>query len=197
MDGHVNPTRLLLLSLAFAPIGAHAADVPDAAIAAKAAVCAACHGPNGQSTNPGWPSLAGQTARYIEIELRDFQSGRRADPLMSPVAKTLSAQDVQALAEYFSAQRPMSSTHNGDSSKIAQGKTISSDSQCTMCHLGGFSGQNEIPVAAGQQYQYLVKQLKDFRDSRRTNDAGTMKAYTTGLSDAQIDELAQYITNLN
>jgi len=190
-------TRLLLLSVALAPIGAHAADATDAAVAAKAAVCAACHGANGQSTNPAWPSLAGQTARYIEIELRDFQSGRRAAPLMSPVAKTLSAQDVQALAEYFSAQRPMSSTYNGDAAKIAQGKTISSDSQCTMCHLGGFSGQNEIPVAAGQQYQYVVKQLKDFRDGRRTNDAGTMKAYTSGLTDAQIDELAQYISNLN
>jgi cytochrome c553 len=189
--------RLLLLSVALAPIGAHAADATDPAVAAKVAVCTACHGPKGQSTNPAWPSLAGQTARYIEIELRDFQSGRRADPLMSPVAKTLSAQDVQALAEYFSAQRPMSSTYNGDAAKIAQGKTISSDSQCTMCHLGGFSGQNEIPVAAGQQYQYLVKQLKDFRDGRRTNDAGTMKAYTSGLSDAQINELAQYVTNLN
>lgn len=54
-----------------------------------------------------------------------------------------------------------------------------------------------MPVAAGQQYQYIVKQLKDFRDGRRTNDAGTMKAYTSGLTDAQIDELAQYVTNLN
>jgi cytochrome c553 len=188
---------LLLISVALAPTGAHAADAVAAAVAQKAAVCAACHGPNGQSTNPAWPSLAGQTARYIELELRDFQAGRRTDPLMSPVAKTLSAQDVQALAEYFGGQRPMSSSYNGDSTKIAQGKTIAADSQCTMCHLGGFSGQNEIPVAAGQQYQYIVKQLEDFRDGRRTNDAGTMKAYTSGLSNAQIDELAQYITNLN
>ena len=185
---------MLLLSIAFVSVGAHAAD---AEVAAKAAVCVACHGPNGQSANPAWPSLAGQNARYIEIELRDFQAGRRADPLMSPIAKTLTAEDVQALAEYFSAQRPMSSSYNGNSTKIAQGRTIAADSQCTMCHLGGFSGQNEIPVAAGQQYQYLVKQLEDFRDGRRTNDAGTMKAYTSGLTDAQIDELAQYITNLN
>ena len=185
---------MLLLSVALPRVSAHAADAP---IAAKAAVCAACHGTNGQSTNPLYPSLAGQTARYIEVELRDFQAGRRTDPLMSPVARTLSADDMQALADYFGSQRPMSSTYNGDSTKIAQGKIIAADSQCTMCHLGGFSGQTEIPMAAGQQYQYLVKQLKDFRDGRRTNDAGTMKAYTSGLTDAQIDELAQYITNLN
>ena len=86
MDGPMNPTRLVLVSIVLAPIATYADAVPDAAVATKAAVCAACHGPNGQSANPAWPSLAGQTARYIEIELRDFQSGRRADALMSPVA---------------------------------------------------------------------------------------------------------------
>jgi cytochrome c553 len=86
---------------------------------------------------------------------------------MSPVAKTLSAQDVQALAEYFSSQRPMSSSYNGDSTKIAQGKTIAADSQCTMCHLGGFSGKTEIPVAAGQPVPIHRQQLR-FRDGRRT-----------------------------
>ena len=193
----MKPIHLLLPLFALAPIGVRAADSADAAVEQKAAVCAACHGPHGQSTNPAWPSLAGQTARYIGQELRDFQAGRRTDALMSPVAKTLSADDVQALADYFSKQRPMSSTYNADDAKIAQGRTISADSQCTMCHLGGFSGQNEIPVAAGQQYQYIVKQLRDFRDGRRTNDGGTMKAYVSGVSDAQIDELAQYITSLN
>jgi len=91
----------------------------------------------------------------------------------------------------------MTSTYNGDSAKIAQRKATADDSQCTMCHLGSFSGQTAIPMPAGQQYQYIVKELKDFRDGRRTNDAGTMKAYVSGLTDAQIDELAQYITNLN
>jgi cytochrome c553 len=102
--------RLWLMWLALMPIGARAADAADAAVATKAAACAACHGPHGQSTNAAWPSLAGQTARYIEQELRDFQAGRRTDPLMSPVAKTLSAPDVQALADYFGSQRPMSSS---------------------------------------------------------------------------------------
>ncbi len=66
-----------------------------------------------------------------------------------------------------------------------------------MCHLGGFSGQNEVPRVAGQHYDYVVKQLKDFRERRRTNDAGSMTAYAKSLTDEQIDALAQYITNLN
>ena len=66
-----------------------------------------------------------------------------------------------------------------------------------MCHLGGFSGQNEVPRVAGQHYEYIVKQLKDFRARNRTNDAGNMTSMTRGLTDDQIDKLAQYITNLN
>jgi cytochrome c553 len=73
---------------------------------------------------------------------------------------------------------------------------IADNALCTMCHLGGFSGQNEVPRVAGQHYDYVVKQLTDFRARNRTNDAGSMTAYTQGLTDEQIDALAQYITNL-
>jgi cytochrome c553 len=65
-----------------------------------------------------------------------------------------------------------------------------------MCHLGGFTGQNEIPRVAGQHDQYIVKQLKDFRERRRTNDAGNMTSVTKGLSDEDIENLAAYIANL-
>ena len=67
----------------------------------KAAVCAACHGIDGNSTNALWPSLAGQTARYLYLQLRDFKEGRREDPLMSPMATNLSRDDMLDLADYF------------------------------------------------------------------------------------------------
>jgi cytochrome c553 len=168
-----------------------------AAVKEKAQLCAACHGPDGNSVNPLWPVLAGQNARYIYLQLRDFQEGRRKDPLMSPIAATLSREDVQDLAEYFSQQRQLPNKFNPDAAKIVQGRKIADDALCPMCHLGGFSGQNEVPRVAGQQYEYVVKQLKDFRDRRRTNDAGNMAAYTRGLTDEQIDALAQYIASLN
>jgi cytochrome c553 len=65
-----------------------------------------------------------------------------------------------------------------------------------MCHLGGFSGQNEIPRVAGQHYQYIVKQLEDFRARRRTNDAGSMTSVTKTLSDSDIENLANYVANI-
>jgi len=186
------------VSMLFIPLlllpGVAAADA--AAGKEKAQVCAACHGPDGNSTNPLWPMLAGQTARYIYLQLRDFKEDRRSDPLMSPVAKTLSREDMLDLADYFSSQKPKPNGFKADSAKVSQGKKIADDALCPMCHLGGFSGQNEVPRAAGQHYEYVVKQLKDFRDRRRTNDAGNMAAYTRGLTDEQIDALAQYIASL-
>lgn len=64
--------------------------------------CVACHGPNGISANPLWPNIAGQKVDYLEKQLNDFRGGRRSDPLMTPVAKSLSDQDVKTLAEYYS-----------------------------------------------------------------------------------------------
>src|SRR5256885_7839144 len=74
--------------------------------ATKSAVCSACHGPNGNSVNPEWPRLAGQSAVYIAEQLRLFRSGVRANPVMQPLATTLSDQDISDLAVYYEAQTP-------------------------------------------------------------------------------------------
>lgn len=162
----------------------------------KAQVCGACHGPDGNSSNPLWPTLAGQNARYIYLQLRDFKEGRRKDPTMSPMAANLSKEDMLDLADYFSSQKQKSTGFQADPAKVAQGKKIADDTLCSMCHLGGLGGQNEVPRVAGQQYEYVKKQLKAFRDHERTNDAGNMAAYTRGLTDEQIDALAQYANSL-
>ncbi|MBB5500851.1 cytochrome c553 [Paraburkholderia sp. MM5384-R2] len=163
---------------------------------AKAQVCVACHGPMGNSTNPDYPILAGQTARYLYLELKDFKQGRRSDPRMSPMAANLSSEDMQDLADYFAAQKPVSVPFNADGASIQAGSKKAAEVLCTMCHLGGFSGQNEIPRVAGQQYQYIVKQLQDFRSHTRTNDAGNMTSVTRNLTDDDIHHLAAYINNL-
>lgn len=71
----------------------------------KSANCAACHGPDGNSPNPIWPKLAGQHAPYMVKQLKDFKSGARKDPMMSPMAAPLSPQDIEDLAAYFSSQK--------------------------------------------------------------------------------------------
>lgn len=167
-----------------------------AAVETKAQPCAACHGPNGNSTDPQYPKLAGQTARYIYLELKDFKEGRRHDSQMEPMAKNLSSEDMLALADYYSKQTPAPTGFKADAAKVNAGARKADEVLCTMCHSGGFSGQNEIPRVAGQHYAYIKKQLTDFKTRTRTNDAGNMTSVASTLSETDIENLAQYIANL-
>jgi cytochrome c553 len=187
---------LTLLFLCFLlPSYAFAQDA--AAGKTKAAVCGACHGADGNSTIPQNPILAGQTARYLYLQLRDFKEGKRKDPIMSPMAANLTKADMFDLAAYFSTQKPNGQGSKGDPSKVAAGKTVADNALCPMCHLGGFSGQNEIPRVAGQQYEYALKQLLDFKNKRRTNDVGNMTAVVRTLSDEDLAAVAAYAASLD
>lgn len=162
----------------------------------KAQACAACHGADGNSPAGNFPNLAGQSWRYIYVQLKDYKEGRRKDAVMSPMAASLSRQEMIDVANFFAAQMAKPSSFKADEAKIKLGKAKADETLCTMCHLGGLSGQNEIPRLAGQQYDYLVKQMKDFKARSRTNDAGNMTSVAQTLSDADIENLAHYITSL-
>lgn len=72
----------------------------------KAAQCVACHGMEGLAPNPTFPHLAGQNAAYLEIQLRYFRTGERYHPLMTPVAETLTDEDIDELSAYYSGLEP-------------------------------------------------------------------------------------------
>jgi len=178
-----------------ASVAAHAQDVEKGR--KKAETCVACHGPNGNSTQPQFPILAGQTARYLYLQLKDFKEGRRTEPQMDPFLKGLSRDDMFDLSAFFAAQKLRTAANfKPDPVKVERGKKKADEVLCTMCHLGGFMGQNEIPRVAGQHYAYVVKQLKDFKTAKRTNDAGNMASVSKTLSDQDIDDLAHYLAGL-
>ena len=164
---------------------------------AKAAMCLDCHGVNGNSSMPGTPSLAAQNARYIYLQLRDFQEGRRENPIMSPMTAGLTRPEMQELANYFSKQKLSSKGFKADPDKAALGKAKADETLCAMCHLGEFIGQNEIPKVAGQNFDYVIKTLKDFKAKNRTNDAGNMTSVASTLSEQDIENLGHYIAGLN
>ena len=115
---------------------------------------------------------------------------------MDPFLAKLTREDMFDLAAFFAAQQPRPAPFKADPAKAARGKAKADEVLCTMCHLGGFLGQNEIPRLAGQHYAYIVKQMKDFKTARRTNDAGNMASVSKTLSDADIDHLAHYLAGL-
>ena len=192
---HVVSRAALAAALFLAAVAPAAAQDIEAG-RAKSQACAACHGADGNSASGMFPSLAGQSWRYLYIQLKDFKEGRRSNPLMSPMAATLSREDMIAIANFYAAQPLKPSTFKADEGKVKLGKAKADETLCTMCHLGGFLGQNEIPRVAGQQYEYIVQQLKDFKARTRTNDAGNMTSVGQTLSEADIENLGHYLTSL-
>jgi cytochrome c553 len=182
----------VLARLAAGPLAAQDAE----AGRARAQACAACHGTDGNAVSPEIPSLAGQTWRYLYVQLRDFKEGRRNSAVMGPMAQALSREDMIALANFFAAQPLKPAAFAVDEARARLGKAKAEETLCTMCHLGGFLGQNEIPRVAGQNYAYIVAQLKAFKERTRTNDAGNMTSVARTLSDADIENLGHYLAGL-
>src|SRR5579871_2004682 len=146
--------------------------------ATKTAVCMGCHGPNGNSTSPDWPKLAGQSAVYIAEQLKLFKASVRDNPVMKPMAAGLSDQDINDVAVYFEAQTPTGLEADPSYWKAGQLLYIHGDPArnipaCVACH--GPAGRGNLaagyPALRAQQSVYVVKQLTDYASGARYSGA--------------------------
>jgi cytochrome c553 len=148
----------------------------------KAGVCLACHGMNGNSTNPEWPSLAGQSAVYVAEQLRLFRSGARISPVMQPMATGLSDDDINDLAAYYATQTPTGLESDPSYWKAGEqlyrvGDHARNVPACIACHgpMGAGNPGAGYPALRAQHAVYTVKQLTDYAKGTRyqqTQDAG-------------------------
>lgn len=176
----------------------------------KAAPCAACHGPDGNSVNPVWPKIAGQGERYFIAQLKAFQQGA-AGPrqganaaLMYPMAAPLREQDMADLAAYFSSQQAALGVADDAMAKkgaaIYQGGNADFGSAaCIGCHGPGGRGNPAagFPALAGQHAAYTYNQLKAFHDGTRSGDPNSMmRNMVRKMSDAEMQAVAEYIQGL-
>jgi len=172
--------------------------------ATKAVVCQACHGANGNSNNPEWPSLAGIGADYIAEQLKNFKESKRNNPVMMPNAMSLSPDDMADLGAYFD-----SLTNTGleaDPSywqagqKLYQGgDTARGIPACMACHgpTGHGNEPAKFPALRGQQSVYLAKQLNDYASGvRTTGPNGIMETIAKRLSPDDIRNLSSYLQGL-
>jgi|HubBroStandDraft_6_1064221.scaffolds.fasta_scaffold238800_2 cytochrome c553 len=180
--------------------------------ATKAAVCTACHGANGNSVNPDWPRLAGQSAVYIAEQLRLFKSGARANPTMMPMATSLSDQDIADLAVYYQAQTPLGLEADPSYWKAGEALYLRGDKSreipaCVACH--GPAGRGNpaagYPALRAQQSVYVVKQLNDYASGARysagtppPSDPNAVMMFTIAkrLSAQQIRDVASYVQGM-
>jgi cytochrome c553 len=172
---------------------------------ARAVTCAACHGVDGNSLNPEWPSLAGQHESYVVKQLQAFKSGARQNVLMSGQAMALSDQDMADIAAWFAGQKPAAKTADPALVDVGQrlyrgGNKEAGVPACIACH--GPDGLGNLtaawPMVAGQQANYTAAQLAAYRSGERKTDGDTqiMRNVAARLTDDEIKAVASYIQGL-
>ena len=161
--------------------------------------CAGCHGEKGVSQKSDFPSLAGQLATYTYKQLRDYADNKRIHRLMNSVSVGLSEQDSADLAIWFeslpAAQHKVKMQELEKAEiLVAKGNGKKIIPPCFTCH--GSSGQGErqdIPALAGQQIEYFIVTLNEYKTGDRHNDVySRMRLISEQLSDEDIKQLAQY-----
>jgi cytochrome c553 len=163
---------------------------------AKAQVCVACHGADGNSAIPTIPSIAGQPRQFIVTALYMFREGRRKNDAMTPFAAKLSNADLNDLAAYFNAQTMTPPTGQASAETVAKGRAVTAANNCVACHTATLVGQQQIPRLAGQHKPYLLEQLKAFKAGTRGDLDGTMTSAAQGLVVEELDMLADYLSTL-
>jgi cytochrome c553 len=171
----------------------------------KAGVCAACHGPDGNSVNPEWPSLAGQHARYVTRQIEAFKTGTRTNPLMAGIVATLTDQDAADLGAYFSSLKI--TTGVADPALVRAGQRLYQGgnkakglSACIACHGPDGRGNQPggIPALGGQHAQYTTAQLKAYAAGERRSDPNQIMRNIAALMSAdEITAVASYIQGLH
>ena len=165
-------------------------------IADKAKICATCHGADGIPQLKTTPVIWGQNAGYLFLQLRDFQSGARKNDLMSPIAATLAREDLLPLAEYFSKLKWPNLNQPPAPQDVATKAVAANRSVgCTGCHLDHFQGDGSTARLAGQQHDYLIKTMMDFRNKTRGNNPGMSDLMKATATD-DLEALATYLAGL-
>jgi cytochrome c553 len=175
----------------------------------KSAACQGCHGETGESMAPNFPHLAGQYQKYIERQIRDYQDGKRSDPMMSGMAAAVTdPQDLKDIAAYFASQKRVAGKPGGDKDLAAKGKKIYFEGNpeagvyaCSNCHGEKGDGKdaknNVFPVVSGLPKEYLLKQMNDFKSGERRNDpAGMMGAIAKKMTEAEIAAVVEFASGM-
>jgi cytochrome c553 len=160
------------------------------------ALCAACHGAQGNSQIPSIPSLAGQPKTFIENQLVLIREGIREVPQMKGLLDKITDEEFITLANYFAVQTPAKApTSAVNNATYLRGQETAKKMLCGTCHLPNYVGQNQIPRLAGQHEEFLVLSIKQFRDGNSTGRDTNMSASVQGVKDGDVADLAHYLAH--
>jgi cytochrome c553 len=159
--------------------------------------CLACHGENGQSQTPEIPSLGGQQAFYVTVQLLMFRERMRIVDPMNTITKGLTDDDLRNFADAISKLPPPKPPDGeADPARIDRGRALVQQNHCNVCHTPTFAGQDNVPRIADQREDYLVKSLRGYKDNSRRGYDSAMADVTAPITDEQILDLAYYIARV-
>ena len=164
-------------------------------------VCAACHGPDGNSAIPANPILAGQHGDYIALQLAAFKSGARPSPIMQGMAAGLSPEDMRSVGAYFQSQKPKGGAAL-DKAMVARGQQLWRSGNksvglpaCAGCHgAAGHGIPAQYPRLAGQYPDLTLGWLKAYANGSRPH--AVMSLIAAKLSENDMKALSDYTAGL-
>ncbi len=187
----VSATGVVLASLLAAPA------TQAATLEERMAVCLACHGADGQSRLPDTPSLGGQPAFFVIAQLFLFRDGRRANEAMTAAARGLTNDDLRAFADRITRlPSPPPPPESPDPARAARAAALAREHRCVVCHNPDFSGRDQMPRLANQREEYLLRAMREYKAGTRIGYAGAMAEELRPLSDADLLDLAHYLSHL-
>ena len=164
---------------------------------ARLGTCLACHGANGQSTIPEVPSLGGQPAFYLTIQLLMFREKLWVVEPMNQMMQGLKDDDLRSMAAYLAKLRPPEPADGSiDPVRMERARTLIEQHRCNFCHNRDYSGEQNVPRLAGQREDYLVKALREYKNNTRRGYDASMADVLYLISDEQILDLAYFLARL-
>ena len=202
---------VLLLSMPIHTATANAADGGQIAASGngrEAPACSACHGAQGEGQpDVANPRLAGLDSEYLIAQLNAFAEGSRGNETMAPIAKALTPDERQAVAKFYAGlvTPKIEESHKADDKTVAAGAALAGRGDwskglpgCDQCH--GAAGQGvgkTFPALAGQSSDYIMRQLKAWKDGKRSKDPlHLMTGISSKLNDDQVAAVAAYYASL-
>ena len=196
--GACSRTRALwpaIVAVAFVLLSARAVNADT--LEGRLAPCLACHGANGQSAIPEVPSLGGQPAFYLTVQLLMFREKLRVVEPMNQVMQGFNDDDLRNMAAFLTKLPPPEPAGGSmDAARMERARTLIEQHRCNFCHQGNYSGEENVPRLAGQREAYLVKAMREYKNNTRRGYDASMADVLFLISDEQILDLAYFLARL-
>lgn len=164
--------------------------------AQRLALCAACHGADGNSQLKGIPSLAAQPKLFLETQLVLIREGVRDIPAMKGSLDGVSDVEITALAKYYSDKSLATVPTDMNAEVFARGGKLAEGMRCGICHLPTYLGREQIPRLAGQREDYLLHSLLQFKNDQATGRDSNMGASVYGVSDQDLKDMSYFLARV-